>query len=185
MNLRTWTDTTFSPEQTVPSRLPSWSSQSWYGWIAPERQSLIRQNITNSVYGLAWLYTKTLRKMVVYSLSVKCIMHSSLWNYVFALFSLCGECDYFKFFSSIGLNCPNLFEQHLYLHVPIILLAGFVWNQMNFLTDFRLAVINSKHWKNQNMFSFSWNMQLHYEPIGSHKSLSLACQNTEIRSNPS
>lgn len=64
-----------------------------------------------------------------------------------------------------------------------MLQAGFVGNQINFLTDFRLAMINSKHLKDQNMLiSFSWNMQLHYEPIGSHKSLSLACQNTEIRS---
>lgn len=35
---------------------------------------------------LAWLYTETLRKMVVCSLSAKCIMHSSLWNYVFVPF---------------------------------------------------------------------------------------------------
>lgn len=66
-----------------------------------------------------------------------------------------------------------------------MLQAGFVWNQMNFLTDFRLAMINSKHLKNQKMLiSFSWNIQLHYESIGNHKSLSLVHQNAEIRSDP-
>lgn len=66
-----------------------------------------------------------------------------------------------------------------------MLQAGFVWNQMNFLTDFRLAMINSKHLKNQKMLiSFSWNIQLHYESIVSHKSLSLVHQNAEIRSDP-
>lgn len=56
---------------------------------------------------------------------------------------------------------------------------------MNFLTDFRLAMINSKHLKNQKMLiSFSWNIQFHYESIVSHKSLSLVHQNAEIRSDP-
>lgn len=45
----------------------------------------------NNVYGLAWLYTKTLRKMMICSLSAKCIMHSSLWNYGFAPFYLESE----------------------------------------------------------------------------------------------
>lgn len=67
-----------------------------------------------------------------------------------------------------------------------MLQAGFVWNQINFVTDFRLAMINGKQLKNQNMLiSLSQNMQLHCEPIGSHKSLSLACQNRGSRSNPS
>lgn len=34
--------------------------------------------------------------------------------------------------------------------------AGFVWNQLIFLTDFRLAMINGKHLKSRNMLiSFS------------------------------
>ncbi len=45
----------------------------------------------------------------------------------------------------------DLIEQYLYLHMFVMLQAGFEWNQLNFLTDFILTVINDKHIRNQNV----------------------------------
>ena len=93
-------------------------------------------------------YTKTLRKKVICFVSTECMRSGRSWNWIFAPFH--KETD-FPPGPSIRLNLLNLIEQYLYLHGLLMLQADFVWNQLNFLTDFRLVMSNGKQLKNKNM----------------------------------